>query len=305
MRAEPLFRRGRRAPAAPVLAALVFAVLAAAGPPPAAAEDGAAVSREEFERRRGEIARRAAERAAEFMIARLRLFERDGDYVEAEVEKRVRAGRSEAEALDEVAGRGRAERIARARQRMLEVHFPTERDRDAILRRYRAVAGAMRAAGFDPGAARSAIPLVESTYDPGAFNIAARLGGETVKGMWQFTESTGREYGLAVTSRGRGESAGDPDERYDPGKSSRAARAYLGALDRFPFADDCPAAEELVIASYHMGQGNANRKIRKYGCDFWSWRKDGEAGFGAHSYNYPALVFAGRELMAELGADGR
>ena len=275
-----------------------FALLAVLTP--AAGEPS--LSREEFDRRKGEIARQSAVRAAEFMSARLRLFERDAAYVEEEVRKRVRTGRSEAEALDEVAGRGRGERIARARQRLLEVHFPAERDRDLVLRNYRAVAGAMQAAGFAPGGARSAIPLVESTYDPMAFNVAERLGGETVKGMWQFTESTGREYGLKVTSHGHEKASGDPDERYDPAKSSAAAKAYLGALDRFRFARGCPATEELILASYHMGQSNANRKIRKYGCDFWRWRKDGEDGFGAHSYNYPALVLAGRELMAELAA---
>ena len=294
MRVERFSWRGLRT-------ALAFALAAAVGLPPAAAEE-AAPSREEFDRQKREIASDAAERLSESMAGRLRLFERDGDYVETEVEKRVRAGATEAAALDEVAGRGGAERIAQAKRRLLEVHFPSERARDAVLRNFRAVAGAIGAAGFAPGEARAAIPLVESTYNPMAFNVAERLGGETVKGLWQFTESTGREYGLAVTSHGHGEAAGDPDERYDPAKSSRAARAYLGALDRFPFANSCPATEELVLASYHMGQGNANRKIREYGCDFWSWRKDGRAGFGAHSYNYPALVLAGRELMAELGA---
>lgn len=303
IRADSIFRRGRRAARLFVLALLPALVLPAAPAPPSAAAEEAASSREEFERRRAEAARRAARRQAEFMTARLSLFERDGAYVEAEVEKRVRAGSAEAEALDQVAGSGRAGRIARARQRLLEVHFPSERARSRVLGNYRAVAGAMRAAGFAPAEARSAIPLVESTYNPAAFNIAERLGGETVKGMWQFTESTGREYGLEVTSRKRDAAAGDPDERYDPEKSSRAARAYLGALDGFPFANGCPATEELVIASYHMGQGNANRKIRKYGCDFWAWRKDGVAGFGVHSYNYPALVLAGRELMAELAAE--
>lgn len=295
-------RRAPR-PAGPVLAAVAVVAAAFAFPPPPAADDGARapMSREEFDAHRQRIGAEAAAREGERLSAILRLFERDGDYVDEEVRRRVDRGEPEAEALDAVAGKGREERIASARRRLLEVHLPTERDRWRIEANHAAVEAAMAAAGFTAGDVFSAIPLVESTYDPTAFTIAARLGGETVKGMWQFTESTGRDHGLAVTSLGADEARRDPDERYDPRKSSLAARSYIDFLEGFEFASGCPATRELVLASWHMGQGNANRKIRKYGCDFWGWRKDGEDGFGTHSYNYPALVIAGGRLLNEMG----
>ena len=291
-----------RARGARLLAALAAAMVLAAAAPAPAEEDPAPMSREEFELRKERIAADAVDRSAGAMLRRLGIYERDAEYVDEEVRKRTEAGETGEQALAGVAGVGRADRIAKARRRLLEVHMPTEADRRRVLANFRAVEGDMAGAGIAAGSVRAAIPLIESTYNPMAFNIAERLGGETVKGMWQFTESTGRGYGLAVTRRGAADAAGDTDERYDPARSSAAARAYLDDLDAFEFANGCPAGDELILASYHMGQGNVNRKIRKYGCDFWAWRKDGEHGFGTHSYNYPALVLAGSGLMAELGA---
>lgn len=279
---------------------LMLAALVASGP--AAAEAGteqAAISREDFDRQRTRIAAEAAARHGESMAARLHIAELDREYVEGEVRKRMGQGQTEAQALDAVVGSGRAERIAKARRRLLEVHIPTEQDRERIRDNFVGVEDAMRGAGFVSASANIAVPFIESGYRPRAFNTAGRIG-ETVKGMWQLTESTARDHGLKVTKLGENDGAGDADERYDPAKSSVAAKAYLEVLEDRDYARGCAAAPELVLASYHMGQGNVDKKIAKYGCDFWTWRKDGEDGFGTHSYSYPALVLAGGQLLAEM-----
>lgn len=277
---------------------LALVAVVASGPAATGAE--AAISREDFDRQRARIAAEAAARHGESMAARLRIAERDSEYVEGEVRRRMERGQTEAQAIDAVVGTGRAERIAKARRRLLEVHIPTEQDRERIGANFAAVQDAMRSAGFGSGSANVAVPFIESGYRPRAFNAASRIG-ETVKGMWQLTESTASEHGLKVTQLGESDGAADSDERYDPAKSSVAAKAYLKLLEDRDYARGCAAAPELVLASYHMGQGNVDKKLAKYGCDFWTWRKDGEDGFGTHSYSYPALVLAGSQLLAEMG----
>lgn len=286
-----------------LLASLLLALVAAVASGPAdtgAAAAEAAISREDFDRQRIRIAAEAAARHGESMAARLRIAERDRKYVEGEVRRRMARGQTEAEALNAVVGTGRAERIAKARRRLLEVHIPTENDQTRIRANFAVARDAMRSAGFASGSANVAVPFIESGYRPRAFNTADRIG-ETVKGMWQMTESTARDHGLKVTKLGASNGAADSDERYDPAKSSVAAKAYLELLENRDYARGCAATPELVLASYHMGQGNVDKKIAKYGCDFWTWRKDGEDGFGTHSYSYPALVLAGSQLLAEMG----
>lgn len=275
-----------------------LALLAVVASGPAAAQAG--ISREDFDRQRARIAAETAMRHGESMAARLRIAERDREYVEGEVRKRMGQGETEAQALDAVVGKGRAERIAKARRRLLEVHIPTDQDRERIRANFASVRDAMRGAGFVSGSTDVAVPFIESGYRPRAFNTAGRIG-ETVKGMWQLTESTARDHGLRVTKLGESEGAADSDERYDPAKSSAAAKAHLQLLEDRDYARGCATEPELVLASYHMGQGNVDKKLAKYGCDFWAWRKDGEAGFGTHSYSYPALVLAGSQLLAEMG----
>ena len=257
------------------------------------------MSKEEFDRVRKEILRRSAVRQAEMIASRLSIVDRDREYVDREVRKRMDQGRSQSQALEEVVGSAREDRIEKAYRRLLEVHIPREEDRNRIRSSFEGARPAILGAGFSPDGVQMAIPFIESGYDPKAFNVE-RLNGETVKGMWQFTESTGRDHGLTVTTQSQSEAAEDPDERYNPNRSSQAAKSYLDQLQSFRFANGCPATSELVLASYHMGQGNVNKKIRKYGCDFWNWTKDGEDGFGTHSYSYPALVLAGGKLLREM-----
>ena len=266
----------------------------------ARANPKSSISREEFDRRKKQIGRDSAAQKAVYLSRRISIYEEYGEHIKEEIQKRRDQGRSESDAVDEVAGRGREERIAKARQYLLERRVRNEQDKNLLRNNFNAVKKAMYNAGFTASQVHMAIPLIESDYDPMAFNIAERLNNETVKGMWQFTESTAKEYDLKVTRKGKNEAADDPDERYNPGLSSVAAMSYLEMLDRFRFANSCRATDELVLASYHMGQGNVNKKIRKYGCDFWQWKMDHRGGFGEHSYNYPALVLAGRQILREL-----
>ncbi len=76
------------------------------------------------------------------------------------------------------------------------------------------------------------------------------------KGMWQFMESTAREYGLEVNS--------NIDERYHVEKSTVAACKYL--RKSYEYYGDWV----LVAASYNMGK-NALRKMMnfQYQSEFW------------------------------------
>ena len=94
--------------------------------------------------------------------------------------------------------------------------------------------------------------IIESALDPTARSRAGALG------IWQFMYTTGRSYGLKITSY--------VDERMDVEKAADAAARYL--LDAYKiFGDWC-----LAISSYNCGAGNVNKAIRRAGGkrDFWS-----------------------------------
>lgn len=93
--------------------------------------------------------------------------------------------------------------------------------------------------------------VIESSLNPVAVSRAR------AKGMWQFMYTTGKQYGLEITSY--------VDERLDPVKSAHAAARYL--KDSYSIFGDWA----LAIASYNCGVGNVNKAIRRSGSrDFWT-----------------------------------
>lgn len=96
------------------------------------------------------------------------------------------------------------------------------------------------------------LPIIESALNPSA---TSRVGAA---GLWQFMITTGKQYGLEVTSL--------IDERRDPIKASFAAAHYL--KDLYDIFGDWT----LVIASYNCGPGNVNKAIKRAGGekDYWT-----------------------------------
>lgn len=99
------------------------------------------------------------------------------------------------------------------------------------------------------------LPVIESSYDPGATSSAAAAG------LWQFIPSTGRIYGLNQSS--------SYDGRRDVIESTRAAYDFLTALyNQF-------GSWELALASYNAGPGRIQKAIdanaaRGLPTDYWS-----------------------------------
>ena len=95
------------------------------------------------------------------------------------------------------------------------------------------------------------LPVIESALNPGATSRAGAAG------LWQFMITTGKQYGLEVTSL--------IDERRDPIKSSYAAARYM--RDLYAIFGDWT----LVIASYNCGPGNVSKAIKRAGgvADYW------------------------------------
>jgi membrane-bound lytic murein transglycosylase D len=97
------------------------------------------------------------------------------------------------------------------------------------------------------------LPLIESGFKVRALSRARALG------LWQFIASTGYKFGLERNTW--------IDERMDPGKSTKAAIAYLKELHNI-FGDWSTA-----IAAYNCGEGNVLKVIRKqkikYLDNFW------------------------------------
>lgn len=89
------------------------------------------------------------------------------------------------------------------------------------------------------------LAVIESALNPSATSKAG------ARGLWQFMYTTGKMYGLEVTSY--------VDERCDPYKSTQAACEYLKALYGM-FGD-----WQMVLAAYNSGPGTVNRAIRRAG----------------------------------------
>lgn len=100
------------------------------------------------------------------------------------------------------------------------------------------------------------LSIVESALNPRA---RSRVGAT---GLWQFMFSTGRIYGLNVSSY--------VDERSDPIASTKAAGKYLGKL--YDIFNDW----DLALAAYNSGPGNVNKAIRRSGgyTNYWNIRRN-------------------------------
>ena len=98
------------------------------------------------------------------------------------------------------------------------------------------------------------LAIVESALKPRA---KSRVGAT---GLWQFMYSTGKMYGLDVSSY--------VDERSDPIKSTEAASKYLSKLYEI-FGD-----WDLALAAYNSGPGNVSKAIRRSGGyqNYWNIR---------------------------------
>lgn len=95
------------------------------------------------------------------------------------------------------------------------------------------------------------LPVIESALNPTAVSRAGAVG------LWQFMITTGKQYGLEVTSL--------IDERKDPIKASYAAAHYL--KDLYDIFGDWT----LVIAAYNCGPNNVRKAITRAGGlkDYW------------------------------------
>ncbi len=95
------------------------------------------------------------------------------------------------------------------------------------------------------------LPIIESALNPSAVSRAGAVG------IWQFMITTGKQYGLEVTSL--------IDERKDPIKASYAAARYL--RDLYSIFGDWT----LAIASYNCGPNNVRKAITRAGgeTDYW------------------------------------
>ncbi len=98
------------------------------------------------------------------------------------------------------------------------------------------------------------LAIVESALKPRA---QSRVGAT---GLWQFMFTTGKLYGLDVSSY--------VDERRDPIKSTDAAAKYLSKLYKI-FGD-----WDLALAAYNSGPGNVSKAIRRSGgyTNYWNIR---------------------------------
>lgn len=87
------------------------------------------------------------------------------------------------------------------------------------------------------------LPMIESSLRP---TVMSYMGAG---GLWQFTHSTGKHYGLRINSF--------IDERFDPVKATKAACRFL--KDLYDIYNDWT----LVLAAYNCGPGNVNKALAK------------------------------------------
>jgi membrane-bound lytic murein transglycosylase D len=129
--------------------------------------------------------------------------------------------------------------------------------------------------------ALAALPLVESSYHPGAVSHAGAVG------LWQLTRATARRY-LRVD--------GAVDERRDPVRASEAAARHLRELH------DALGSWPLALTAYNHGLGGVQRACAEVGSDDLARlvaRYDGP-GFGFASRNFYAEFLAALHVMRHV-----
>jgi membrane-bound lytic murein transglycosylase D len=130
----------------------------------------------------------------------------------------------------------------------------TQRGFDRALRYIPMIHEVFRDAGIPPDLAYMA--LVESGFRDAPTSSAG------ARGLWQFMPATARRFGLTVD--------GTTDERLDPGRSTRAAAAYLKEL--FRKFGDWP----LAVAAYNVGEGRIERLLKETGSrTYWDLTQKG------------------------------
>ena len=111
----------------------------------------------------------------------------------------------------------------------------------------------------------------ESGFLPRAVSRAA------AKGMWQFVQFRGNQYGLMQTP--------NSDDRYDPEKATRAAAHHLHDLYN-EFHD-----WYLAIAAYNCGPGAIERAVERTGyADYWELRA--RRAIPLETSNYVPIILA-------------
>jgi len=118
------------------------------------------------------------------------------------------------------------------------------------------------------------LAMIESGFSLNAYSSARAAG------PWQFINSTGKHYGLAINSW--------VDERRDPEKATYAAVRYLKNLyDEF-------GDWYLAMAGYNAGEGKVRKAIAKLGTkDFWKLADAGGKYFKAETRDYvPKFIAA-------------
>ena len=119
------------------------------------------------------------------------------------------------------------------------------------------------------------LPIIESSMNP----MAVSKTGAT--GLWQFTFSTGKDYGLANDEF--------VDERRDPIEASYAAAAYL--KDAYKEFGDWL----LALAAYNCGSGTVRRAILKVGINPTFW--DIQAYLPSETRSYVPAFIATNYMM--------
>jgi len=131
-------------------------------------------------------------------------------------------------------------------------------------------------------AALAALPLIESSYHPGAESSAGAVG------LWQLTADTARRY-LRV--------GGVDDERRDPARATAAAAQHLRELR------EALPSWPLAITAYNHGLPGVMRARRDVGSDDLGVLVNRYHGpsFGFASRNYYAEFLAAREIAQHVG----